>query len=94
MFDVKFTRKDFDNAFKVFEEMVMGKNKEGNRTQDMVNRNHFLTGMGLAMEKHNISWNDIEIDVIKGTINIKSDLSPEKITAFLIDLRENVGDFD
>ena len=72
----------------------MEKSEGRNKTQDMVDKSRFLTGMGMAMEKHGISWDDVEIDMMKGTINVKSDLSPEKITAFLIDLRENAGDFD
>ena len=94
MFDVKFTRKDFDNAFRVFEEMIMEKSPERDKTQDMVDRSRFLTGMGLAMERYGISWADVEIDMVKGTINVISDLSPEKITAFLIDVQKEAGDFD
>jgi hypothetical protein len=72
----------------------MEKSGGRNKTQDMVDRSRFLTGMGLAMEKHGIGWADVEVDIEKGIINVTSDLSPEKITAFLIDLQEKAGDFN
>jgi hypothetical protein len=74
--------------------VIMKKSEGRNKTQDMVDCSHFLTGMGLVMERHGIGWADVEIDIEKGIINIMSDLSPEKITAFLIDLQERAGDFD
>ena len=72
----------------------MLKGEGRNKTQDMVDRSHFLTGMGMAMERHGISWDDVNIDMIKGIIDVKSDLSPEKITAFLIEVQGMAGDFD
>lgn len=72
----------------------MPKDVVRDRKRDRIDSSHFLSGLYLVMEAHGMSWDDIDIDMEKRTINFKIDMIPEDTFKFLVDVQKKAGDFD
>lgn len=72
----------------------MPKDVVRDKKQDGIDSGRFLTGLGLVMEAHGISWNDVDIDMEKRVIDFKIDMTPEDTFKFLVDVQKEAGDFD
>jgi len=54
----------------------------------------FLTTMGPVLERHNLSWQDVDINWDTGVIDFRVDIDTMEIVHFLTDLDKATGGYD
>lgn len=54
----------------------------------------FLTTLGVVLERHNMTWRDVNVNWVAGEIDIRFDASEPEIMSFLVDLHKTTGGFE